>query len=82
MLVLFLFLFEIAEAGAVGDGRLAVDRPAGEQHRIDQRRLSDPAVAGNQDVANIRGGVAGHEFPPHKNKELKNGFVFYGLGER
>ena len=37
--VLLLLFLEVAEAGAIGDGGFAVDGPAGEQQRIDQRRL-------------------------------------------
>lgn len=60
MLVFLLFLFVIRKAVAVGDGRLAIDRAAGEEHRIDERCLPATPVAGDKDISNIRGGVGGH----------------------
>ena len=60
VLVLLLLLLEIAEADAVGDRALCGDGAAGVEQGVGQRRLSAAAVAGEQDVADVSGGVGRH----------------------
>ena len=67
VLVLLLLLLEIAKSWCRRRRTpLRLTVPLAKQHGIDQRRLPAPAVAGNQNVANIRGGVTGHGGTPER----------------
>src|SRR4030095_7493206 len=58
--MLLLLLLEVAEAGAVHDRALSADGLGLEQQGVGDGRLAGPAVAAEQDVADVRGGVTGH----------------------
>ena len=61
VLVLALLLLKVGEAVALGDRSPAVDGAGGVQQGIDERRLPAAAVTGEEHVANVGGGVTGHE---------------------
>jgi hypothetical protein len=60
VLVFFLFFFEVGKGGAIGDGALAGDGIGGKEHGIGEGGFAAAAVAGEQDIADVSGSVAGH----------------------
>ena len=55
-----LFGIKVRGGGSILHAALAVDRPGGEQQRLDERRLALAAVAHDSDVANVLGAIVLH----------------------
>ena len=64
VLVLLLFVIEIADAGAVIHAGGASDRAGGGEDFVDQRGLAGRTVSTENEVANLLDGILGHEKCP------------------
>ena len=66
---MFLFVVEIADAGAGVDARISFDGAGFDEQLVHQRRLAGATVAADGDVPNVRN-VLNHDSIPVPRKEV------------